>query len=143
RAPFERWIAARNEISKYIWDTFWNEELGHFVRSKGSRDLDGALLMMPLVRFVGSTDPQWLSTLDAIGEQLGDDVLVLRYDRDDGLEGEEGAFAACSFWYVECLARAGRIDQARNNMEKLLAYGNHVHLYAEEFTSQAELLGNF
>jgi len=143
RAPFERWIAARNEISKYIWDTFWNEELGHFVRSKGSRDLDGALLMMPLVRFVGSTDPQWLATLDAIGEQLGDDALVLRYDRDDGLEGEEGAFAACSFWYVECLARAGRIDQARNNMEKLLAYGNHVHLYAEEFTNQAELLGNF
>ena len=143
RAPFERWIAARNDISRYIWDTFWNEELGHFVRSKGSSDLDGALLMMPLVRFVGSTDPQWLATLDAIGEQLGDDALVLRYDRDDGLEGEEGAFAACSFWYVECLARAGRIDQARNNMEKLLAYGNHVHLYAEEFTSKAELLGNF
>lgn len=143
RAPFERWIAARNEISRYIWDTFWNEELGHFVRSKGSRDLDGALLMMPLVRFVGSTDPQWLATLDAIGEQLGDDALVLRYDRDDGLEGQEGAFAACSFWYVECLARAGRIDKARNNMEKLLAYGNHVHLYAEEFTNQAELLGNF
>lgn len=143
RAPFERWIAARNEISKYIWDTFWDEEAGHFVRSKGSRDLDGALLMMPLVRFVGSTDPQWLATLDAIGEQLGDDALVLRYDRDDGLEGEEGAFAACSFWYVECLARAGRIEQARNNMEKLLAYGNHVHLYAEEFTNKAELLGNF
>lgn len=143
RAPFERWVAARNDISRYIWDTFWNDELGHFVRSKGSNELDGALLMMPLVRFVGSTDPQWLATLDAIGEQLGDDALVLRYDRDDGLEGEEGAFAACSFWYVECLARAGRIDQARNNMEKLLAYGNHVHLYAEEFTSKAELLGNF
>lgn len=143
RAPFERWIVARNDISRYIWDTFWNEELGHFVRSKGSRDPDGALLMMPLVRFVGSTDPQWLATLDAIGEQLGDDALVLRYDRDDGLEGKEGAFAACSFWYVECLARAGRIDQARNQMEKLLAYGNHVHLYAEEFTTQAELLGNF
>ena len=143
RAPFERWIAARNDISKYIWETFWNDELGHFVRSKGSHDLDGALLMMPLVRFVGSTDPQWLATLDAIGAQLGDDALVLRYDRDDGLDGQEGAFAACSFWYVECLARAGRIDQARNNMEKLLAYGNHVHLYAEEFTSRAELLGNF
>ncbi len=142
-APFDRWIAARNEMSRYIWDTFWNEELGHFVRSKGSRNVDGAMLMMPLVRFIGSTDPQWLATLDAIGDQLSHDALVQRYDRDDGLEGKEGAFAACSFWYVECLARAGRIDHARNNMEKLIAYGNHVHLYAEEFTNKAELLGNF
>ncbi|WP_306394488.1 glycoside hydrolase family 15 protein [Telluria beijingensis] len=143
RAPFDRWIAARNEMSRYIWETFWNDELGHFVRSKGSRNVDGAMLMMPLVRFIGSTDPQWLATLDAIGEQLSHDALVQRYDRDDGLEGEEGAFAACSFWYVECLARAGRIDHARNNMEKLIAYGNHVDLYAEEFTNKAELLGNF
>lgn len=143
RAPFDRWTGARNEISRYIWETFWNEELGHFVRSKGSRNVDGAMLMMPLVRFIGSTDPQWLATLDAIGAQLSHDALVQRYDRDDGLDGKEGAFAACSFWYVECLARAGRIDHARNNMEKLMAYGNHVHLYAEEFTNKAELLGNF
>jgi GH15 family glucan-1,4-alpha-glucosidase len=142
-APFDKWIAARNDISNYIWATFWNKELGHFVRSKGSTDLDGAMLMMPLVRFIGSSDPQWLATLDAIGEQLADDALVMRYDRDDGLEGEEGAFAACSFWYVECLARAGRLEQAHNNMEKLLAYGNHLGLYAEEFTSKSELLGNF
>jgi GH15 family glucan-1,4-alpha-glucosidase len=142
-APFDKWIAARNDISNYIWATFWNKELGHFVRSKGSTDLDGAMLMMPLVRFIGSTDPQWLATLDAIGEHLADDALVMRYDRDDGLEGEEGAFAACSFWYVECLARAGRLEQAHNNMEKLLAYGNHLGLYAEEFTSKSELLGNF
>jgi len=143
RAPFERWIETRNTISRYIWDTYWNEELGYFVRSKGSTDLDGAMLMMPLVRFVGSTDPQWLATLDAIGEQLGDDALVLRYNRDDGLAGKEGAFAACSFWYVECLARAGRIEQAHRNMDKLINYGNHLQLYAEEFSSQAELLGNF
>jgi len=142
-APFDRWIAARNAISEDIWANFWNEERGHFVRSKGSTELDGAMLMMPLVRFVGSTDPAWLATLDAIGAELSDDALVMRYDRDDGLEGEEGSFAACAFWYVECLARAGRIEQARMNMEKLLAYGNHVELYAEEFTSRAELLGNF
>ena len=143
RAPFDRWVEARNAISRYIWETFWNDELGHFVRSKGSTDLDGAMLMMPLMRFVGSTDPQWLATLDAIGAQLADDALVLRYDRDDGLEGKEGAFAACSFWYVECLARAGRIEEAHANMDKLLNYGNHLDLYAEEFTGKAELLGNF
>ncbi|WP_395676938.1 glycoside hydrolase family 15 protein [Inquilinus sp.] len=142
-APFERWIQARNEISEDIWSSFWNGEAGHFVRSKGGRDLDGAMLMMPLVRFVGATDPAWLATLDAIGDQLTDDGLVMRYDREDGLDGKEGSFAACAFWYVECLARAGRVQQARNNFEKLLLYGNHLQLYAEEFDVRAEFLGNF
>ncbi len=142
-APFDQWIQTRNAISEDIWANFWNPELGHFVQSKGSRDLDGAILMMPLVRFIGANDPAWLSTLDAIGEQLTDDGLVRRYASDDGLVGREGSFAACSFWYVECLARAGRVEQARTNFEKLLRYGNHLQLYAEEFDCRAQLIGNF
>ncbi|MGH1559088.1 glycoside hydrolase family 15 protein [Caulobacter segnis] len=82
-------------------------------RAKGSRELDGAILMMPLVRFIGAKDPAWMATLDAIGEQLTDDGRVRRYAGEDGLTGREGSFAACSFWYVECLARAGRLNQAR------------------------------
>ena len=142
-APFEHWFETRNAISDDIWANFWNEELGHFVQSKGSRELDGAMLMMPLVRFIGASDPAWLATLDAIGRQLTDDGLVKRYVNEDGLRGKEGSFAACSFWYVECLARAGRIEQARNNFEKLLLYGNHLGLYAEEFDDRARLIGNF
>ncbi|USQ95367.1 glycoside hydrolase family 15 protein [Caulobacter sp. RL271] len=142
-APFETWIQARNAINDDIWENFWNPELGHFVQSKGSRELDGAILMMPLVRFIGAKDPAWLATLDAIGEQLTDDGLVRRYAGEDGLTGREGSFAACSFWYVECLARAGRLEQARANFEKLLRYGNHLHLYAEEFDARAQLIGNF
>lgn len=142
-APFEEWIRARNAINEDIWTQFWDADAGHFVRSKGGHDLDGALLMMPLVRFVGATDPAWLATLDAIGDQLADDGLVMRYDREDGLDGKEGSFAACAFWYVECLARAGRVDQARANFEKLLRYGNHLQLYPEEFDVRAGFLGNF
>ncbi|WP_293776159.1 glycoside hydrolase family 15 protein [uncultured Oxalicibacterium sp.] len=142
-APFTTWIRVRNAIHEDIWSSFWNEDVGHFVQSKGSTELDGALLLMPLVRFVSATDPKWLATLDAIGEKLGDDGLVYRYRNEDGLDGEEGAFAACSFWYVECLARAGRLDEARLMFEKLLHYANHLHLYAEEFDVRARLVGNF
>jgi len=142
-APFERWIAARNAIHDDIWANFWDDERGHFVRSKGERVLDGAMLMMPLVRFVSATDPRWLATLDAISATLGDDGMIYRYRVEDGLPGEEGSFAACSFWYAECLARAGRTEQARFVFEKLIAYGNHVGLYAEEFSKRGTFLGNF
>jgi GH15 family glucan-1,4-alpha-glucosidase len=80
---------------------------------KGGDQLDASLLMMPLVRFVSATDPVWLKTLDAIGEFLCDDGMIYRYQNDDELEGGEGAFTTCAFSYVECLARAGRLDEAR------------------------------
>ncbi len=142
-APFAKWAEARNALSENIWSNFFDENLGHFVRSKGSRELDGAILMMPLVRFIGATDPAWLATLDAVGDQLSDNGLVMRYNRLDGLDGKEGSFAACAFWHVECLARAGRLQQARDNFESLLTLGNHLQLYSEEFDVRGEMLGNF
>ena len=99
--------------------------------------------MMPLVRFVSATDPVWLATLDAIRDRLTEDGLVFRYRSDDGLEGQEGAFTACSFWYVECLARAGRVAEAQLVFERVLGYANHVGLYAEELGPLAEHRGNF
>ncbi|QHF03745.1 MULTISPECIES: glycoside hydrolase family 15 protein [Pseudomonas syringae group] len=144
--PFERWTKVREQIHDDIWGNFWNEELGHFVQYKGSRNLDASMLLMPLVRFVGASDPKWLATLDAIERTLVRDGMVFRYrnddDHDDGLEGEEGAFVACSFWYVECLARAGRVGQAHLEFEQLLRYANPLGLYAEEFDAHAHHLGN-
>ncbi|MFC7052412.1 glycoside hydrolase family 15 protein [Hansschlegelia quercus] len=142
-APIARWTACRDEIHKDIWTNFWDEELGHFVESRGSKDLDGAMLLMPLVRFLGARDPKWLATLDAIGHKLSDDALVFRYRGEDGLKGREGAFTACSFWYVECLARAERLDEARTAFEKILGYANHVGLFAEEIGLDGGHLGNF
>ncbi len=146
-APFAKLAETRGEIHRSIFEEFWDPEARAFVQSKGSRTLDASALMMPLVRFVSPTDPRWLSTLDAIGARLVDDVLVRRYDiRDganDGLEGEEGSFTTCSFWYVECLARAGRTAEARLVFEKTLGYANHLGLYAEELGPSGEHLGNF
>jgi GH15 family glucan-1,4-alpha-glucosidase len=145
-APFARWDQTRQAIYADIWENFWNEECGHFVQYIGGTALDGSMLLMPLVRFVSAKDPRWLATLDAIEKNLVRDGMVYRYRNDDtridGLDGTEGAFAACSFWYVECLARAGRVEKAHLEFEQLLRYANPLGLYAEEFDSHARHLGN-
>ena len=145
-APFARWDQTRQAIYDDIWSNFWNAEGGHFVQYRGGTALDGSMLLMPLVRFVGARDPRWLATLEAIEKTLVRDGMVYRYRNEDsqidGLAGTEGAFAACSFWYVECLARAGRLDQAHLEFEQLLRYANPLGLYAEEFDSHARHLGN-
>jgi len=145
-APFARWDQTRQAIYSDIWENFWNEERGHFVQHIGGTALDGSMLLMPLVRFVSAKDPRWLATLDAIEKNLVRDGMVYRYRNDDnpidGLPGIEGAFAACSFWYVECLARAGRVEKAHLEFEQLLRYANPLGLYAEEFDSRARHMGN-
>jgi len=101
---------------------------------------------MPLVKFISPTDPRWLSTLDVISETLVSDSLVYRYDpavSPDGLAGSEGTFSICSFWYVECLARAGRLSEAQLAFEKMLTYANHLALFSEQIGPRGELLGNF
>lgn len=144
--PFDWMHKTRDAIVDDIYANFWNEKLGSFVQYKGSDTLDAATLLMPLVRFISPTDGQWLSTLSAIERELAVDTLVFRYrsnERLEGLRGSEGSFTACSFWYIECLARAHRIDEARLLFEKMLAYANHVGLYAEELGPNGQHLGNF
>lgn len=145
-APFVQWDETRQAIYADIWDNFWDEERGHFVQYKGGTALDGSMLLMPLVRFVSAKDPRWLSTLEAIEKSLVRDGMVYRYRNEeagiDGLAGTEGAFAACSFWYVECLARAGQVEKAHLEFEQLLRYANPLGLYAEEFDSHGRHLGN-
>jgi GH15 family glucan-1,4-alpha-glucosidase len=121
-----------------VRENFWNAERKAFVQSAGSSVLDASALVMPLVRFIGPTDPRWLSTLRAIGADLVEDTLVHRYragrDFPDGLEGTEGTFSLCSFWYVECLSRAGDLQQARLAFEKMLGYSNHLGNFPQAFT---------
>ena len=144
--PIDWMNAARDEIANDIHERFWSEERQSFVQREGSTDLDAATLLMPLMRFISPTDPRWTSTLKAIGEELTVDTLVYRYKTEsgvDGLAGAEGAFTACSFWYIECLARAGELERARLLFEKMLGYANHVGLYAEELGRSGQHLGNY
>ena len=146
--PYARWAEARNAMHHSIYEDFWDAAQGAFVQYEGATALDASCLLMPLVKFVSPTDPRWLSTLDAVGRRLTSDALVRRYDVAesavvDGLDGIEGSFTVCSFWYVECLARAGRVDAARLLFDKLLSYANHLGLYAEELGAAGDHLGNF
>ena len=142
-APLERWRSERDSINADIWANFRHAEHGYFVQSRGGTELDAALLMMPLVRFISATDPVWLKTLDAIRDELTDDGLVFRYRNQDGLAGGEGSFTTCTFWYVECLARAGRLEEAREHMDRALGYANHLGLYSEELDLRGKAMGNF
>jgi GH15 family glucan-1,4-alpha-glucosidase len=144
--PIDWMIKARDDIAHDIHNNFWSEERKAFIQRQGSDDLDAAALLMPLMRFISPTDPRWLSTLKAIEDNLTVDTLVYRYKTQsgvDGLSGGEGAFTACSFWFIECLARAGKLEKARLLFEKMLGYANHVGLYSEELGRSGQHLGNY
>ncbi len=145
-ADLERWRKARDTIYRRIMDRGWSPKLKAFAQYEGGDVLDAAVLLMPLVKFISPTDPKWLSTLDALTASLVSDSLVYRYDPQastDGVRGEEGTFSACSFWYVEALTRAGRLDEARLAFEKMLTYANHLGMYAEQISRTGEQQGNF
>ncbi|MFF4354819.1 glycoside hydrolase family 15 protein [Streptomyces sp. NPDC001530] len=145
-ADMVRWGSARDAIYRRIMRRGWSAQRNAFVQYEDSDILDASLLMMPLAKFISPTDPKWLATLDALGQDLVSDSLVYRYDPQaspDGLKGEEGTFSICSFWYVEALTRAGRLDEARLAFEKMLTYANHLGLYAEEIGRTGEQHGNF
>jgi GH15 family glucan-1,4-alpha-glucosidase len=109
--------------------------------------LDASALILPLVFFLSPTDPRMQSTIKQITSDLASDALVFRYLQEsaapDGLSGQEGTFTLCSFWLVEALTRAGRLEEARLTFEKILSYANHLGLYAEELSLTGEQLGNF
>ena len=150
-ADRDRWLKVRDTIYEEIMEKGWSETRNAFVQRYGSDALDAANLMMPLVFFVSPTDPRMLRTLEAINQSpekggLVANALVHRYnvnETEDGLQGEEGTFNICTFWLVEALTRAGRVDEARLTFEQMLGYANHVGLYAEETGHHGEGLGNF
>lgn len=144
--PFGWMEETRDAIVEDIHTNFWNQNLQAFVQYQGSNTLDAAVLLMPLVRFISPTDPQWLSTLAAIEKNLTVDTLVYRYRNIDGLDGfneDEGSFTACSFWFIEALARANQVEKARLLFEKMIGYANHLGLYAEQLGVGGQHLGNF
>jgi GH15 family glucan-1,4-alpha-glucosidase len=145
-ADLPRWLECRDTIYRRIMSRGWSETRKAFVQHEDGDVLDAAVLMMPLTKFIAPTDPKWLSTLDALTQELVSDSLVYRYDplaSPDGLRGDEGTFSICSFWYVEAMVHAGRVDEARLAFEKMLTYANHLGLYAEEISHTGEQQGNF
>ncbi|MEU0496848.1 glycoside hydrolase family 15 protein [Mycobacterium sp. NPDC006124] len=138
------WSKTRDEIYQRIISRSWNEDLRAFTQTEGGTELDAGVLLMPMVKFLSPADPKFLSTLEAVEKDLVTDTLVFRYSPEtDGLDGAEGTFSLCSFWYVEALTRAGRLDDAQLALEKMFTYANHVGLYAEQVSATGDQVGNF
>ena len=141
------WKTERDKIYTNIYNDFWSEEYKAFMQYPGAVTVDASSLLMPLVRFIGPKDPRWLSTLKRVEKELVSDSLVYRYRPElaapDGFASHEGTFSMCTFWYVECLSRAGQLEKARFYFEKMLGYANHLGLYSEQLGFEGEHLGNF
>jgi pentatricopeptide repeat protein len=145
-ANIGKWAAERDQLYNQIMDRGWNPKVRAFTQHYGTEVVDSSLLLMPIEGFVAPHDPMWLSTMEAIDRELVSDSLVYRYNpgaSPDGLHGDEGTFSLCTYWYVDALARAGRLDDAVLTFEKMQTYGNHLGLYSEEIGPTGEQLGNF
>ncbi|HTZ07304.1 MAG TPA: glycoside hydrolase family 15 protein [Gaiellaceae bacterium] len=145
--PVDDWRAARDAIHEEVCANGFDEELGSFTQSYGSKELDASLLQIPLVGFLPGSDPRVRGTVEAIERELVVDGLVRRYlphTDVDGLPPGEGVFLPCSFWLVDCLELLGRHDDAHALLDRLLALANDVGLLSEEYDStEGRLLGNF
>jgi GH15 family glucan-1,4-alpha-glucosidase len=146
--PLERWREQCRKIHDDVCGRGFDPELGSFVRSYGSKELDASLLLLPTLGFLPPADPRVRGTVEAIERKLLVNGLVMRYgtskESDDGLPSGEGAFLACSFWLVDAYVLLGRIAYARQLFERLLALCNEVGLLSEEYNPETgRLLGNF
>jgi GH15 family glucan-1,4-alpha-glucosidase len=146
-APIARWRAVAAQIHAEVCAQGYDAETKSFVQSYGSKGIDASLLMIPLVGFLPVSDPRVAGTHAAITQRLMKDGLVYRYDshlQNDGLPPGEGAFLACSFWYVDNLVLLGRQEEALQMFERLLALTNDVGLLSEEYDpASRRMLGNF
>ena len=145
RAPTGRWRKVRDELRATIERRGYDRKRGVFVQAYDGKELDAALLLLPTVEFVDWRDERMLRTVAAVRAELdAGEGLLYRYRRDDGLDGQEGAFLCCSFWLVECLARGGDPQEARAVFDAVSARANDVGLLSEELDPRTgELLGNF
>jgi GH15 family glucan-1,4-alpha-glucosidase len=140
----DRWRREAERIRTFVDERCWSERQASYVRSAGSEELDASILLAPMVGFADPSEPRMRGTVDAIDRELRDGPFVRRYGGEDGVSGEEGAFLACSFWFAEALARAGRVDGSGELLEELVHAANDVGLYAEEVDPRdGAFLGNF
>ncbi|MBV9684872.1 MAG: glycoside hydrolase family 15 protein [Solirubrobacterales bacterium] len=145
RAPTRRWKKARDELRETIEKHGYDRKRGVYVQAFDRAEMDAALLLLPTVEYVDWGDERMLRTVAAVREELdAGEGLLYRYRRDDGVEGQEGAFLCCSFWLAECLAQAGDVSEARVVFDQAVARSNDLGLFSEEIEPKTgELLGNF
>jgi GH15 family glucan-1,4-alpha-glucosidase len=149
-AHVDAWSTERDAIREAILTRGWSEARQAYAQAFDSDELDAAVLLMPIYGFLPATDERMRKTIDAVARELTDGGMVLRYRlgvegvNPDGLSGEEGTFAVCTFWLVSALAQAGEVDEAEALFADLVGAANDLGLLGEEIdTATGEQLGNF
>ena len=147
-APVRRWRRSASEIAEAVTEKGYERKRGVFVQAFGSRNMDSSLLLLPSSGFVDHEDERMVRTVDEVRQELEVDGLLLRYRPekvDDGLGNQpEGQFLACSFWLAECLARQGRLEEARAVFDRAAGTSNDLGLFAEEYDPGSnQMRGNF
>lgn len=145
--PIAAWRATRDAIHTEVCAKGFDAQLNSFVQSYETKHVDASLLLIPQVGFLPPDDARVLGTIAAVESRLLIEGLVLRYSTQtsvDSLPPGEGAFLPCSFWLADAYALTGRRAEAEALFERLLALGNDVGLFAEEYDPRARrMLGNF
>jgi GH15 family glucan-1,4-alpha-glucosidase len=138
------WRAHADRMREEILRGAWSDERQSFTSAFGNRDLDATALLLPELGLLPATDPRFLKTLERIGEELRTGDLLFRYKHADDFGMPENAFTICAFWYVNALAAAGRVEEARERFSRLLERRNPLGLLSEDISpASGELWGNF
>ncbi|WUJ69215.1 glycoside hydrolase family 15 protein [Kribbella soli] len=145
--PAKEWRARADEIHRAVCEQAYDADRNTFTQAYGSKALDAAVLLIPQVGFLPADDPRVVGTVEAVQRELASDGFVRRYlteHTDDGINDSEGTFLICSFWLADALAMVGRVGEARDLYERLVALRNDVGLLAEEYdVTSGRMLGNF
>jgi pentatricopeptide repeat protein len=138
------WKARADRVRKVVLERAWNRKRKAFVGVFGGEALDASVLLMSEVNMVDADDPRWLQTLSAIRSELKEGDHLFRYRTVDDFGVPKMAFTACTYWYIDALARAGEIDEARELFDNLCAARNPLGLLSEDIDpATGELWGNF
>jgi GH15 family glucan-1,4-alpha-glucosidase len=140
----DRWSTSAERVRAVVLEQAWNDKRGAFVASFGSADMDASVLLMSEVGFLPADDPRWLRTLDVVRRELKCGNHLFRSGAADDFGAPTMAFTACTFWYVDALARAGEQDEARELFDDLISHRNRLGLLSEDLDPRTgELWGNF
>ncbi|CAM4140942.1 glycoside hydrolase family 15 protein [Gillisia limnaea] len=140
----ESWIALRKEIHDDIYKNGWNDEVGAYTQSYGSKDLDASTLLMEQYGFINARDPRFISTVKATEKELCRDGLMYRYKNQDDFGKPTSSFTICTFWFIDSLFKIGERKRAKEMFDQLLSYSNHLGLFSEDIDFETKrLLGNF
>ena len=138
------WRERADRMRQRIVDASWNADLGTFTEAWNTSTLDASVLLLAELDFVAADDPKFVATVNYLGQHLRRGQYLLRYVANDDFGTPENAFTICTFWYINALASIGRVDEARELFENMLARCNHLGMLSEDLDpATGESWGNY